>query len=135
MLPTDDFLEFLPHMYGNEPAHWNADMTMDKDVATHDRWRFVINAFTRMRYCLRDGSLDHSFNGPPAFAPKQLLPWYAVENRVALPTNLVFGHWSSHPGIAPPGIVPTDRGCVWGGSQTAYHLEERITYTCRSSTR
>jgi len=122
MLPTQAFLDFLPHMYGNEPARWNAEL--DKDATTHDRWRFVINAFTRMRYCQQDGSLDYRFNA-----------WYAVERRVTLPTNLVFGHWSSHPGIAPTGIVPTDRGCVWGGSQTAYHLEERITYTCRSSTR
>jgi len=133
MLPTQAFLDFLPHMYGNEPARWNAEL--DKDATTHDRWRFVINAFTRMRYCQQDGSLDYRFNGPPAIAPRHLLPWYAVERRVTLPTNLVFGHWSSHPGIAPTGIVPTDRGCVWGGSQTAYHLEERITYTCRSSTR
>ena len=129
MLATDAFIEFLPHMYGNKPARW------DEDHATHDRWRFVINAFTRMRYCKLDGSLEYSFNGPPAVAPDSLLPWYAVKNRVTLPTSLVFGHWSSHPGIAPPGIVPTDRGCVWGGPLTAYHLEERLTYTCRSSTR
>lgn len=123
MLPSDDFLEFLPAMYGNDPARWN------DDLATHDRWRFVINAFTRMRYCLADGSLDCSFNGPPAAAPKNLLPWYRVKNRVPLPTTVVFGHWSSHPAIAPPRIVPTDRGCVWGGALTAYHLEEGFTYT------
>jgi len=147
MLSSDTFFEFLPHMYGNTPRLW------DDALVEHDRWRFVINAFTRMRYCQLDGSLDYDFNGPPAIAlartsatesatdsaiasataPKnstaKLLPWYAVENRIPLPTRIVFGHWSSHPAIAPPNIIPTDRGCVWGGPLTAYHVEQGFSYT------
>jgi len=123
LLPDDAFIDFLPYMYGNEPAAWH-DVSSD-----NERWRFVINAFTRMRYCQSDGSLEFSSNGPPATASDTLMPWYQVPNRVSLATTVVFGHWSSHPGIAPACIIPTDRGCVWGGPQTAYHLEDGFTYT------
>jgi len=112
-----DLAGFLEHMYGNTPANWN------EDLPAVERKRFAVNAFTRMRYCHADGKLDFKFNGSPANAPAKLLPWYAVPNRIVPDTTIVFGHWSSHPGICAPNIIPTDRGCVWGGSLVAYAIE------------
>lgn len=104
-------------MYGNTPANWS------KGLAKEDRNRFAINVFTRMRYCHADGTLDFDYNGSPAAAPKHLYPWYAVPDRKKLPTRVIFGHWSSHPSMSPLHVMPTDRGCVWGGSLSAYAIE------------
>lgn len=117
-----DLNSFLQHMYGNSPSHWSTDLTKRK------RHRFTVNAFTRMRYCHGDGQLDFDFNGPPSASPEHLYPWYATPNRQTLPTTIVFGHWSSHPAIAPAYAIPTDRGCVWGGSLTAYAVENQASY-------
>lgn len=107
----------LENMYGNTPENWSKSLKADK------RNRFAINVFTRMRYCRADGSLDFDFNGSPAAASKQLYPWYAVPDRKPLKTRIIFGHWSSHPGMSPAHVMPTDRGCVWGGCLTAYAIE------------
>jgi len=117
----DDLQGFLSTMYGNTPKHW------DKNLPPSERQRFAINAFTRMRYCDADGGLNFDFNGPPAVATSSLYPWYAVPHRIALDTRLIFGHWSSHPAICKPGIIPTDRGCVWGGSLVAYAIESQTS--------
>jgi bis(5'-nucleosyl)-tetraphosphatase (symmetrical) len=114
---NEDLSGFLSTMYGNSPAQW------DTKLPTTKRQRFAVNAFTRMRYCYADGSLNFDFNGAPHAAPKDLYPWYAVPDRKELDTKIVFGHWSSHPAMCKPGVVPTDRGCVWGGSLVAYAIE------------
>lgn len=119
---SNNLKSFLGYMYGNSPARWS------KDLPLRDRHRFAINAFTRMRYCHTDGTLDFSFNGPPARAPEALRPWYRLPPRKPMDMNIVFGHWSSHPAICKPGIIPTDRGCVWGGDLVAYALETRTSH-------
>lgn len=108
-LAADDYADFLAHMYGNVPAH------PEDAHSRHERLRSTVNVFTRMRYCTLDGNLDFEHSGPPSLAPPHLLPWYALPGRKPIDGPLVFGHWSAHPAIAPAGIVPTDRGCVWGG--------------------
>ena len=119
---TENLPEFLSRMYGNKPAEWS------KDLSTEDRQRFAINAFTRMRYCHPDGSLDFDYNGSPANAPAPLLPWHQLPTRKALDMTIIFGHWSSHPAICREGVIPTDRGCVWGGDLVAYAIETRSSH-------
>lgn len=111
--------ELLENMYGNSPAYWS------RDLKKNNRNRFAINVFTRMRYCHMDGALDFEFNGRPAVAPKHLRPWYALADRKPLGTRVIFGHWSSHPSMSPANVMPTDRGCVWGGCLSAYVIERR----------
>lgn len=108
-LRADDYTHFLADMYGNEPASPGGART------PIERLRVAVNVFTRMRYCHRNGELDFTASGPPAQTPGTLRPWYAVPGRRRIEKPIVFGHWSAHPAMAPPGIVPTDRGCVWGG--------------------
>ncbi len=116
-LAADDYADFLAHMYGSEPAH-------PKDANTrYQRLRASVNVFTRMRFCHRDGRLDFEQSGPPSGAPSQLLPWYALPDRRRWEKPVVFGHWSAHPAIAPAGIIPTDRGCVWGGWLAGFNAE------------
>lgn len=125
-LTTDPDSLFL-NMYGNTPAYWS------RDLKKHNRNRFAINVFTRMRYCHLDGALDLEFNGNPGFAPKHLRPWYALSDRKPLKNRIIFGHWSSHPAIGPAAVMPTDRGCVWGGCLSAYAIETQrtISVKCR----
>ena len=125
VLPSDDFIEFLHNMYGNTPASWSNDLGKHKNK--HKRRRFAVNVFTRMRYCYKDGTLNFDFNGPPSKAPKGLVPWYQVRKRIKPEHTILFGHWSSHPAMAPGGVMPLDRGCLWGGSMAAYELESGIT--------
>ena len=118
VLGGDGLEAFLGTMYGNEPARWE---DADGEAA---RLRYTVNAFTRMRFCRADGALDFTDNGSPVDAPAHLAPWYRVARAAPLPLPVLFGHWSAHPGIAPPGIVPTDRGCVWHGSLACLRVDE-----------
>jgi len=118
-LASDQVVKFLTNVYSKSPDHWrNAD-------TPKRRRNFATNALTRMRYCWSDASLDFVFNGSPNARPQGLAAWYNVPNRVPIDETIVFGHWAAHPAIAPEGIVPTDRGCVYGGSLVAYCLEEK----------
>lgn len=131
LLQSKRYDKFLQQMYGNKPRRWK------RSLEGVERARFAINVFTRMRYCEADGALDFDFTGPPRSAPKKLIPWYRIPERQPVGMTVLFGHWSSHPAMAPPGIVPLDRGCLWGGSLAAYTLESATTraVSCRSSTR
>ena len=125
LLPTPRFERFVTRMYGDSPARWSADL------GKHERRRFAVNVFTRMRYCTAQGTLDFTHSEPPAQAPGRLIPWYRVPGRVAPGTRLVFGHWSSHPAMSPPDVLPLDRGCVWDGTLAAHALESGRTVSVR----
>lgn len=112
---------FLPQMYGNQPARWDAAL------AGPARWRFVINCLTRMRYCAADGSLDFRQKGAPGSQPPELLPWFALPGRASGGEPIVFGHWSTLGRIEWPQwrVWGLDTGCVWGGALTALRLDDR----------
>ena len=116
VLGGDGYRDFLTHMYGNRPARWDASLT------GHDRTRFIVNCFTRMRFCSADGRLDLKSNGPPGSQPKGYLPWFDVPDRNSRDMNIVFGHWSTLGRHTAPGIYPLDHGCLWGGELTALEL-------------
>lgn len=126
-LQSADYQNFLSSMYSDKPANWSASHKGQKQL------RFAVNVLTRMRYCQADGSLDFSYNGAPHRAPVHLLPWYAVPRESNLPGTVLFGHWSAHPAIAPPGIVPFDRGCVWDGSLVAYDVDAHESHWVTSN--
>jgi len=122
---------FLAAMYGDTPAHWQADL------AGPDRLRFITNCLTRMRYIARDGTLDLSEKGPPQTAPTGLTPWYAMPERRSRDTTLVFGHWSTlRLGTAEcraHNVYPLDTGAVWGDRLTALRLEDRMLFSVSST--
>jgi len=114
-----DYRQFLKAVFSNTPDHWR-----DADTPLRRR-RYSANALTRMRYCWIDGSLDFTYSGQPSNRPSGLSAWYDVPCREPITEQIVFGHWAAHPAIAPAGIVPIDRGCVYGGQLVAYVLEEK----------
>ena len=108
---------FLHHMYGNEPARW------DDTLQGLDRWRFVVNVLTRIRYCTADGTLDLEIKEAAAEAPPGLTPWYAVPDRRSAGTPIAFGHWSTLGLHNRPDLLSLDTGCVWGGALTAVRVD------------
>lgn len=114
--------EFLADMYGNKPDRWDASL------GGHDRIRFIINCFTRMRYCTAKGRLDLDSNGPPGSQPDDCLPWFDVPGRRSRDMHIVFGHWSTLGKHSAPGVYPLDRGCLWGGELTAMEIGPKPHY-------
>lgn len=101
--------EFLTNMYGNEPSCWTPTL---RDM---ERWRFIINAFTRMRYCDEQGNLDLGVKTAPTAAsvPHHLKPWFTL--RPVSSTTIIFGHWAALMGATHrTDIIGLDTGCVWG---------------------
>lgn len=117
VLRSADLAPFLGLMYGNEPARWSE--------ALHgvERWRFVVNALTRMRFVAADGTLDFQVKEGADAAPPGLLPWFEAPGRRTLGTPVAFGHWSTLGLIDRPDLLALDTGCVWGGSLSAARVD------------
>lgn len=116
VLRSERLEELLHSMYGNTPNLW------DKQLTGMDRYRFIINAFTRMRYCRTDKSLDMSYNQAPEQAPENLVPWFSHPERKSRKNPIVFGHWSTLGYRHESGVVSLDTGCLWGGELTAIRI-------------
>ena len=125
-----DLPSLLREMYGDEPAQW------DPGLRGPARWRFIINAITRIRYCSAEGRLDLKAKEGLAAAPPGTLPWFDVPGRRTLGTPIAFGHWSTLGLLNRPDLLALDTGCVWGGCLTAARLAgdggavERIAVKC-----
>jgi bis(5'-nucleosyl)-tetraphosphatase (symmetrical) len=120
VLRGDGWIDFLARMYGNQPDRW------DDSLTGMERLRCIVNALTRMRLCLPDGTMDfahkESESGP---AGSGLLPWFDLPGRRTTDVTVVFGHWSALGLILRPNLVGLDSGCVWGGKLTAVCLDDR----------
>lgn len=128
VLRGDRLEAFLSRMYGNKPKHWS------ENLEGWDRLRFIVNCFTRMRFCDRDGRLELKCTGAPGSQPEGYYPWYEIPGRASIGTNIIFGHWSTLQSVDVPGVYPTDSGCLWGGQLTALRIDitpERINLPCQ----
>ena len=98
-----------------------------------ERLRFIVNCFTRLRYCRTDGRLDLDEKGPPGRASAELTPWFRAPGRRSRGLRIVFGHWSTLGEVSDEGVFALDSGCVWGGRLTALKLDgapERVWVEC-----
>ena len=127
-LRSEQWLDFLVHMYGNTPARWSDQLT------GWDRLRFITNALPRMRYCTPDLSLDLAFKGLPVAAPAPLKPWGDLSGQSLGNTRLIFGHWSDLGIFNQRRLYGIDGGCVWGRQLAAMHLQSEngniVTVSC-----
>jgi len=115
------FHEFCMKMYGNEPNRWS------DDLRGMDRIRCIVNAFTRMRYCGPDGTLDFGEHGTPGSQNPRLVPWFKVPGRASRNTRVLFGHWSTLGYHQSDNVWALDSGCLWGGQLTALRLGEKAS--------
>lgn len=127
MLRGDQLEKFIAHMYGNKPARWS------KKLSGWKRLRFIVNCFTRLRFCDSEGRIKLKHKGPPGSQPASLRPWFEIPGRASRNLNIVFGHWSTLGKRDDPGIYPIDSACLWGGHLTALRIDtapQRFNLPC-----
>ncbi len=121
-LRDDDYLEFFKVMYGDQPNIWSSDL---KGM---DKIRFIINCFTRMRYCDKHGKMDFKHSGAPGTQPNYLMPWFKVPKRQSKEMTIIFGHWSTLGYYQGDNCYAIDTGCLWGGELTALELGKKVKH-------
>ena len=125
----DDPRTLFDGMYGNKPEKWN------EQLRGMERLRFVINVFTRMRYCRQDGTVDLKMKGAPGDQPVDFYPWFDVPERASRDVRVICGHWSTLGLVRRKDLLALDTGCVWGGALTAVNLDtdgEPVQLACPS---
>jgi bis(5'-nucleosyl)-tetraphosphatase (symmetrical) len=129
MLQSEQLHDFVPSMYGDTPPRW------DDALQGTDRWRVVINALTRLRFCTDDGTMEFKAKGGADDAPPGFAPWFRIASRRSAGTPVAFGHWSSLGLVREPDLLALDTGCVWGGPLSAARVDgglcEIIQVPCR----
>jgi len=123
VLVGTQFESFMRELFGNTPEKW------DSSLQEFDRYRFIVNAFTRMRYCSPDGELEFSKKDNPYQSSSQdsFKPWFNFwpesDNRV------IFGHWAALMGeTRRQDVIALDTGCVWGQHMTLYNVESKTFF-------
>jgi len=117
-LQGPQFLTFLREFeYKRKlPISWQDSLT---GMARFD---YIVNAFTRMRFCTADGTLDLANKTASVSEPGIFRPWYEWYH---LPHRVLFGHWAALEGRTTQSCCEAlDTGCVWGRELTAYRLED-----------
>ena len=127
-LRDNDFREFLTHMYGNNPDHW------DESLTGYRRLRVITNAFTRMRVCTVQGEMEFKFKGEAKDIPQGYLPWFEAPGRASAGSTIVCGHWSALGLRIESNVIALDTGCLWGGPLSAIRLEDRKLFQIPCST-
>jgi len=119
-LASNERTIWLSLMYGEKPSSWAHAKT------EIEKFRYSINALTRMRFCFIDGSLEfEQKDSPEDNKLSNLLPWYELSQTINN-TPWVFGHWASLMGnCSHSNIYPLDTGCVWGNHLTMLRWHDK----------
>lgn len=115
-LRADNYAQFLQHAYGNQPCQWQENLN------DRDRWRVILNAFTRLRLCDEQGRMDFDYKGPLGEQPENLHAWFDIP-RKSENTNIIFGHWSALGLKNYKNLLSLDTGCLWGNQLTAARID------------
>ncbi|WP_415406226.1 symmetrical bis(5'-nucleosyl)-tetraphosphatase [Sulfurovum sp. CS9] len=98
----------------------------NRESSKTDIDRYIVSAFTRMRFCYKDHRLDFNQKGAPtqALREKGLKPWFESENRKDIHMKIIFGHWSTLGFYEDEHVLALDTGCLWGGQLTAARIDK-----------
>lgn len=118
-LVHNNWHQLLQAMYSNNPIKWSNKL---KGLS---RYRFIINAMTRMRFVTKNGELNFSAKSNVINAPKNLLPWFNhPSTQLKSHQQVIFGHWAALNGeTGSEQFIGLDTGCVWGNKLTLLNLE------------
>lgn len=111
-------ITFFQQMYGDQPKQWR------EDLCGVERLRFIVNCYTRLRYCDANGRLALEYKGAPGTQAADVMPWFQVPRRKSAGLKILFGHWSTLGRYQGNGVYSLDSGCVWGRSLTALCLDD-----------
>jgi len=118
VLKSGDRNTFLRKMYARGPRRWH------EELAGWKRLRMITHILTRMRFCDAAGRLDLRLTGPPGSQRKPFKPWFSHKHRRTREVRVAFGHWAALGVRIKKRYLALDSGCVWGGSLSAYRLED-----------
>ncbi len=121
LLQSPRHIHFYQHMYGDKPENWS------ENLSGWNRYRFITNIFTRLRYCDLNGRPALNAKGAPGTQADHLRPWFEIATRKSSHQKIIFGHWSTLPQAGKTSInncYPLDSGCLWGGKLTAMRIDD-----------
>ena len=97
----------------------------NRDASLIDIDRYIVSAFTRMRFCYGDHRLDFDQKGPPTDELREngLKPWFECQWRKDIDLRIIMGHWSSLGLYEDEHVLALDTGCIWGGKLTAARID------------
>lgn len=116
LLHGPDLADFLPQMYGDQPARW------DESLSGVARQRLIINVLTRSRLVAADGTLDLVTKDGTDGAAEGYFPWFDVPGRRTQGVPIAFGHWAANGLVDRPDLLGLDTGCVWGRQLSAARI-------------
>jgi len=111
-------IRLLKKIYSNSPSKW------DKNHGELRRHRFIINAFTRMRFCSPSGHLNLIENAYEEKIRKNRQPWFEISNECLDGFRVVFGHWSALGFLNTSAHLCLDTGYIWGRHMTMVKLPD-----------
>ncbi|MDX1268785.1 MAG: symmetrical bis(5'-nucleosyl)-tetraphosphatase, partial [Oceanisphaera sp.] len=119
----NQFNTFIQGMYGNEPNVWSDDLT------GLNRWRYITNAYTRMRFCGPNGELEFDNKEGPDAPPDGMKPWFQWP--AFRQHTLLFGHWAALMGkTGNDDIIALDTGYVWDNYLTLMNMDSGERWQC-----
>jgi len=124
-LKSNDYKTLLNQMYGNQPTQW-----LDS-YSGYERLRYIINVFTRMRYCTLAGELEfENYLSPAQINNSQLKPWFEIAPKQH-DKPILFGHWAflGKAEIIKGNLYALDTGCVWGNSLTMLRWQDKALFS------
>lgn len=119
-LQSNQYINFLTHMYSNDDNIWQENLT------GLSRLRTLVNVFTRIRYCDKNGVMALTEKGELGSQSEGLYPWFSYPERKTYNQKIVFGHWAALEGkiMGEHNVFSLDTGCVWGQSLRALRLDD-----------
>ena len=126
-LRNSGYEELLGSLREAKPDRWS------DGLEGLERLRYIVNCFTQMRYCDRQGRLDLSGERRAAAKKKRSMPWFQVPTRAHADDKIIFGHWASLDikRTKATGVYPLDTGCSRGGKFTAMRLADERVFSTR----
>jgi len=131
-LKSSDFKKVLKKMYGNEPQQ------LDSTSGYYTKLRFAVNAFTRMRFCNKNGDLSFIEKGSPNLKTPfddltgDNLAWFLLPHKRPKNITFLFGHWSSLGLYQDKNLICLDSGCVWGNKLSLYDCDNKKLISVKS---
>lgn len=125
LIQSDEGVNFLRY-------HVTHNLTRSPGGSDFARLSFVLNALTRLRICTPEGKMEFSYSGPLDGVPEGFRPWFSMLEPGREET-ILFGHWAALGFHVAETAVCLDSGCVWGGSLTAFRLEDRSVFQVPST--
>ena len=111
-----DAADFLHQLYGDMPDTWS------EALSGMARWRMIVNALTRLRFCDAAGRMEFATKEGAGAAPVGYQPWFDIVGRQTADVTVAFGHWSTLGPLQRQDVLALDTGCVWGGCLSAMRL-------------